>query len=123
MKIFKNFLLFFLVIGVASFVSSISSVDVVKSCEDMISKNLLSSCVAQDNKTGEDMSSKNVLVKKKVLPNGLTVLVKEVHNIPKVSTQVFYNVGSKNEKTGEKGIAHLIEHMVFKGTKKLSDRY
>ncbi|MFC1842431.1 M16 family metallopeptidase, partial [Candidatus Dependentiae bacterium] len=60
-------------------------------------------------------------VQKRVLSNGMTVLVREVHNIPKVSMQVFYNVGSKDEKTGEKGIAHLIEHMVFKGTDKLSE--
>lgn len=50
------------------------------------------------------------------LDNGLTVLVRPVHSIPKVSIQLWYNVGSKDEKTGEKGIAHLIEHMIFKGT-------
>jgi len=64
---------------------------------------------------------KEKFVSKKVLSNGMTILVREVHNIPKVSLQVFYNVGSKDEKTGEKGIAHLIEHMVFKGTDKLSE--
>ncbi|MDR3550774.1 MAG: pitrilysin family protein, partial [Candidatus Babeliales bacterium] len=60
-------------------------------------------------------------VKKKVLSNGLTVLVYETHNIPKVSLQLWYNVGSKDEKSGERGIAHLIEHMIFKGTEKLSE--
>ena len=60
-------------------------------------------------------------VYKKVLSNGLTVLVRPNHVIPKVSTQLWYNVGSKDEKTGEKGIAHLIEHMIFKGTKKLTE--
>ncbi len=58
---------------------------------------------------------------KQVLSNGLTILIKESHQIPKVSTQLWYNVGSKDEKSGEKGIAHLIEHMIFKGTKKLSE--
>ena len=58
---------------------------------------------------------------KQVLSNGLTILIKESHQIPKVSTQLWYNVGSKDEKSGEKGIAHLIEHMLFKGTKKLSE--
>jgi len=73
-------------------------------------------------KPGEDMKTKEkIFVKKNVLKNGLTVLVKEVHNIPKVSVQLFYNVGSKDERTGEKGIAHLIEHMVFKGTERLSE--
>ncbi len=60
-------------------------------------------------------------VKKYVLSNGLTVLIKQSSLLPKVSVQLWYNVGSKDEKTGERGIAHLIEHMIFKGTKKLSE--
>ncbi|MCK5633367.1 insulinase family protein, partial [bacterium] len=60
-------------------------------------------------------------VVKKVLDNGLTVLVRSVKTIPKVCVQIWYNVGSKDEKDGEKGIAHLIEHMIFKGTEKLSE--
>src|ERR1700722_10779772 len=55
------------------------------------------------------------------LDNGLNILVVEKNNIPKVSIQLWYNVGSKDEKSGEKGIAHFIEHMIFKGTKKLSE--
>lgn len=58
-------------------------------------------------------------IAKKVLSNGLTVLVKPSHIVPKVSIQLWYNVGSKDEHIGEKGIAHLIEHMIFKGTKKM----
>ncbi len=61
------------------------------------------------------------LVQKKILGNGMTILVKEVHTIPKVSLQIWYNVGSKDEKNGERGLAHLIEHMIFKGTRKLSE--
>ncbi len=53
---------------------------------------------------------------KSVLENGMTVLVYPVHTIPHVSLQIWYNVGSKDENVGEKGIAHLIEHMIFKGT-------
>jgi len=100
---------------------------VVKSKKNMISRSFLSACVGADEKlmkkvtSGEDMAEKDLFVQKKVLSNGMTVLVREVHNIPKVSMQIFYNVGSKDEKTGEKGIAHLIEHMVFKGTKNLSE--
>ncbi|MFZ5953797.1 MAG: M16 family metallopeptidase [Candidatus Dependentiae bacterium] len=60
-------------------------------------------------------------VYKKVLSNGLTVLVRSVKTLPKVIMEMWYFVGSKDEKTGEKGIAHLIEHMIFKGTKKLSE--
>ena len=60
-------------------------------------------------------------VSKQLLSNGLTVLVMPQKTIPKVSTQLWYNVGSKHEKTGEKGIAHFIEHMIFKGTATLSE--
>ncbi len=60
-------------------------------------------------------------VYKTILPNGMTILVMPRHHIPKVSLQLWYNVGSKDERSGEKGIAHLIEHMIFKGTEKLSE--
>ncbi len=56
-------------------------------------------------------------VKKTVLSNGLTVLTKEVHGAPVVSVQVFYKIGSRNEAAGVNGIAHQLEHMLFKGTK------
>ena len=58
---------------------------------------------------------------KYVLDNGLTILVRPNHVIPKVSIQMWYGVGSKDEQTGEKGLAHLLEHMIFKGTEKLSE--
>ena len=58
-------------------------------------------------------------VHKSVLSNGMTVLTRVVRTIPKVSLQIWYNVGSKNERAGEKGIAHLIEHMIFKGTEEM----
>lgn len=60
-------------------------------------------------------------VQKAVLDNGLTILTHTVESIPNVSCQIWYNVGSKHEQTGQKGIAHLLEHMIFKGTKKLSE--
>lgn len=56
------------------------------------------------------------LVHKIVLENGLTLLIRVVRSVPKVSIQLWYDVGSKDEETGEKGLAHLIEHMIFKGT-------
>jgi zinc protease len=55
-------------------------------------------------------------VRKTVLDNGLTVLTKEVHTAPVVSVQVWYKVGSRNEKAGENGISHQLEHLMFKGT-------
>ena len=60
-------------------------------------------------------------VKKAVLKNGMTVLVYQNKSIPKVLVQTAYNVGSYVEKAGERGLAHLIEHMIFKGTQKLSE--
>ncbi|WP_026082429.1 M16 family metallopeptidase [Mastigocladopsis repens] len=56
-------------------------------------------------------------VRKTVLNNGLAVLTKEVHSSPVVTVQVWYKVGSRNEEPGLNGIAHQLEHMMFKGTK------
>ncbi len=73
------------------------------------------------NMMQQDTTSVHQYVEKVVLDNGLTVLIRESHEIPKVSFQIWYNVGSKDELIGEKGIAHLIEHMIFKGTDTLSE--
>jgi zinc protease len=51
------------------------------------------------------------------LPNGLTVILHEDHSTPIVHIQLWYHVGSKNEKPGRTGFAHLFEHMMFKGSK------
>jgi zinc protease len=56
-----------------------------------------------------------------ILENGLHILINPDRSIPKVSVQLWYNVGSKDELSGEKGLAHLLEHMIFKGTKTLSE--
>lgn len=55
-------------------------------------------------------------VRKTVLDNGLTVLTKQVKTAPVVTVQVWYKVGSRNEAPGVNGIAHQLEHMMFKGT-------
>jgi zinc protease len=51
------------------------------------------------------------------LPNGLTVVLSEDHSTPIVHLQLWYHVGSKNEKPGRTGFAHLFEHLMFKGSK------
>src|SRR3954470_18838808 len=51
------------------------------------------------------------------LPNGLTVVLSEDHSTPIVHVQLDYHVGSKNEKPGRTGFAHLFEHLMFKGSK------
>jgi zinc protease len=58
-------------------------------------------------------------VQETVLDNGLTVLTKEVHTAPVVDLRVWYRIGSTDEEPGDSGIAHVLEHMLFKGT---SDR-
>jgi zinc protease len=50
------------------------------------------------------------------LDNGLRVLLLEDHRSPIVSFQVWYRVGSRNEQRGATGIAHFLEHLMFKGT-------
>src|ERR671919_198978 len=51
------------------------------------------------------------------LPNGLRVILSEDHSTPIVHVSLWYHVGSKNEKKGRTGFAHLFEHMMFKGSK------
>ena len=51
------------------------------------------------------------------LPNGLKVVMHEDHSTPIVHAELWYHVGSKNEKPGRTGFAHLFEHMMFKGSK------
>jgi zinc protease len=51
------------------------------------------------------------------LPNGLTLITSEDHSTPIVHLNVTYHVGSKNEKPGRTGFAHLFEHLMFKGSK------
>jgi len=50
------------------------------------------------------------------LDNGLTILTKEIHHAPLISHWIWYRVGSRNERTGNTGISHWVEHMQFKGT-------
>jgi zinc protease len=51
------------------------------------------------------------------LPNGLTVILSEDHSTPIVHVELWYHVGSKNEKPGRTGFAHLFEHLMFKGSR------
>lgn len=60
-------------------------------------------------------------IQKKILPNGLTVLFYQVQHTPQVDIRVSVNVGSRDEQPGQYGLAHMVEHMIFKGTSKLSE--
>ena len=58
-----------------------------------------------------------------VLDNGLTVIVHEDHKAPIVAINTWYHVGSKNEKPGKTGFAHLFEHLMFGGSENSKGRY
>jgi zinc protease len=53
---------------------------------------------------------------KRTLSNGLDVIVHEDHQLPMVAVSVWYHVGSKNERPGSTGFAHLFEHLMFEGS-------
>jgi zinc protease len=55
-------------------------------------------------------------VAQRSLTNGMTILVKEDHRSPVVVSMVWYRVGSMDEVSGTTGVAHMLEHMMFKGT-------
>ena len=58
-----------------------------------------------------------------VLSNGLTVIIHEDHKAPIVAVNVWYHVGSKNEKPGKTGFAHVFEHLMFNGSEHYDDDY
>ncbi len=55
------------------------------------------------------------------LDNGLRVIVKEDHRAPVAVSQLWYRAGSMDEHNGATGVAHVLEHMMFKGTEKVPD--
>lgn len=57
------------------------------------------------------------------LDNGLTLIVHEDHKAPIVAVNVWYHVGSKNEKPGRTGLAHLFEHLMFNGSEHFKDEW
>jgi predicted Zn-dependent peptidase len=77
---------------------------------------------AQDLPT-YDPNSIDVPYKKFVLPNGLRLVVHEDHKAPIAAVNVWYHVGSKNEKPGKSGFAHLFEHLMFNGSEHYNTDY
>jgi zinc protease len=73
--------------------------------------------------TGVDIPIPDIPYTKFVLPNGLTVLVHEDHKAPIVAVNTWYHVGSKNEKLGKTGFAHLFEHLMFSGSDDFNHTY
>jgi len=72
---------------------------------------------------GVDIPIPDIKYTKFVLSNGLTVLVHEDHKAPIVAVNTWYHVGSKNEKPGKTGFAHLFEHLMFSGSDNFNHTY
>lgn len=70
-----------------------------------------------------DIAIPDIAYTKFVLKNGLTLLVHEDHKTPVVAINTWYHVGSKNEKPGKTGFAHLFEHLMFSGSDNFNQTY
>jgi len=57
------------------------------------------------------------------LPNGLTIILSPDKSTPTVAVDIWYHVGSKNEKLGKTGFAHLFEHLMFSGSENFNHTY
>jgi predicted Zn-dependent peptidase len=64
-------------------------------------------------------NAQTLKIEKYVLPNGFTVILQEDHRLPKVEVNIWYHVGSKDEPAHRTGFAHLFEHLMFMGTKRV----
>src|SRR5688572_28731204 len=60
-------------------------------------------------------------VERYTLANGLTVLLSQDRSAPVVAVNIWYNVGSRNERPGRTGFAHLFEHVMFEGTQHIAE--
>ncbi len=79
---------------------------------------LLSACATAPAVVAEAPAERDGAVHEKVLANGLKVIVKTDRRAPVVVSQIWYKVGSSYEHDGITGISHVLEHMMFKGTKR-----
>jgi predicted Zn-dependent peptidase len=70
----------------------------------------------------QDLSSFEKTVTEHRLQNGMTFLIVERHEVPVVSFHLYADVGSVDEEAGETGMAHMFEHMAFKGTRDIGTR-
>ncbi|MBD3182200.1 insulinase family protein [Candidatus Poribacteria bacterium] len=71
----------------------------------------------------KDILTQTISFEKYTLSNGLDVILHEDHSIPIVGVNIWYHVGSKNEKRGKTGFAHLFEHMMFQGSQNHNFNY
>jgi predicted Zn-dependent peptidase len=72
--------------------------------------------------TGMTAAAPRVTFSDTKLKNGLRVIISEDHSAPVFSIAINYNAGSRDERKGRTGFAHLFEHMMFKGTPTLGTK-
>jgi zinc protease len=78
---------------------------------------------AQEKYPQYNIDEIDVPYKKFTLPNGLRLVVHEDHKAPIVAVNIWYHVGSKNERLGKSGFAHLFEHLMFNGSENYNKDY
>ena len=84
---------------------------------------LLSSLYSMTQTTKKQYPDIDIPYKKFILDNGLTLIVHEDHKAPVAAFNIWYHVGSKNEKPGKTGFAHLFEHLMFNGSEHYNKDY
>ena len=62
-------------------------------------------------------------IMEKTLDNGMHVILKKDKRAPVVTSHIWYKIGSADEVSGKTGLSHALEHMMFKGTKKIQEDY
>ncbi len=80
---------------------------------------LLLAALASALALGQDLKSFEQKITTKVLPNGLTLLICERPDAPVFSYTTFIDAGDVNDPTGDSGLAHMFEHLAFKGTSEI----
>jgi zinc protease len=89
----------------------------------LIAPLLIALLLAANAPATADIPIPEVAYQKHVLGNGLTLIIHEDRKAPIVAVNVWYHVGSKNEKPGKTGFAHLFEHLMFNGSENFDDDY
>jgi zinc protease len=84
---------------------------------------LLLACVSSVAFAANPFANVDIPYEKHVLDNGLTLIIHEDHKAPIVAVNIWYHVGSKDERPGRTGFAHLFEHLMFNGSENFNDEF
>jgi zinc protease len=84
---------------------------------------VLTVCLPAPAVAGSDLPDVRIDYQRHVLPNGLTLLIHEDRKAPIVAVNLWYHVGSKDERPGRTGFAHLFEHLMFNGSENFNDEF